>query len=170
MKTHRFHVCRQQWLTLFQHNDIVVSMLPAALPATGYLPPGIHQASWAEITARFGSNGHRARLLSGLLEALRNLAAAGCKSVLLDGSFVTEKDLPEDYDAAWETPGVDPNRLDQVLLDFSNKRAAMKLKYGGEFFPASALAAPGVPYRDFFLKDRNGVPKGVVNVDLGSLP
>ena len=43
------------------------------------------------------------------------------------------------------------------LLDFSKKRAAMKLKYGGEFFPATAMAAVGVLYRDFFQKDKNGV-------------
>jgi hypothetical protein len=36
--------------------------------------------------------------------------------------------------------------------------------------PALSLAAPGVLYRDFFMKDRNGAPKGVVNIDLGSLP
>lgn len=48
-----------------------------------------------------------------------------------------------DYDAAWEMLGVDPYRLDPVLLDFSNSRAAMKAKYGGEFFPASFEAAPG---------------------------
>ena len=46
----------------------------------------------------------------------------------------------------------------------------MKTKYLGEPFSASVTAAPGVLYRDFFLKDRSGVSKGVVNVDLGSLP
>jgi hypothetical protein len=90
--------------------------------------------------------------------------------VLLDGSFVSQKELPQDYDGAWDTAGVDPDRLDPVLLDFSNGRAAMKSKYLGELFPATAMAAPGVLYRDFFTKDRNGVPKGIVNIDLGSLP
>lgn len=145
-------------------------MLPDADPVTGYLPSGIHAAVWAEVTARFSANGHRSRLIGGLLAALRNLAGAGCQSVLLDGSFVTRKDLPEDYDGAWDTTGVDPDRIDPVLLDFSNGRAAMKTKYLGELFPATAAAAPGVLYRDFFMKDRNGVPKGVVAIDLGSLP
>ena len=71
---------------------------------------------------------------------------------------------------AWEPVGVDPLRIDPVLLDFSRGRAAMKLKYGGELFPASARAAAGVCYRDFFQRDRNGVPKGVLQIDLGSLP
>ena len=90
--------------------------------------------------------------------------------MLLDGSFVSAKPLPNDYDGAWETVGVDPDRLDRVLLDFSNGRAAMKSKYLGDLFPASAFAAPGVLYRDFFRTDRNGLEKGVVLIDLGTLP
>ena len=58
----------------------------------------------------------------------------------------------------------------RFFLDFSNRRAAMKAKYLGDLFPASAFAAPGVLYRDFFRTDRNGVEKGVVLIDLGSLP
>lgn len=145
-------------------------MLPDVDSSTGYLPPGVHDAPWSEVAPRFSVNGHRTRLVGGLLAALRNLANAGCRSVLLDGSFVSEKDLPEDYDGAWDTHGVDPDLLDPVLLDFSNARAAMKSKYLGELFPATAMAAPGVLYRDFFMKDRNGLPKGVVNINLGSLP
>jgi hypothetical protein len=145
-------------------------MLPDVDSSTGYLPPGVHHAPWCEVVPRFSANGHRSRLLGGLLAALQNLAGAGCQSALLDGSFVSQKELPEDYDGAWDTMGVDPYRLDPVLLDFSNGRAAMKSKYLGEPFPATAAAAPGVLYRDFFMKDRNGVPKGVVQIDLGSLP
>jgi hypothetical protein len=144
-------------------------VLPNADSSTGYLPLGVHNAPWCEVGSRFSAK-HRSRLVGGLLSALQNLAGASCQSVLLDGSFVTQKDLPEDYDGAWDTTGVDPYRLDPVLLDVSNARAAMKSKYLGELFPATATAAPGVLYRDFFMKDRNGVPKGIVNIDLRSLP
>ena len=139
-------------------------------PKTGYLPPGVHDAGWRDVAGRFAGNSHRARLMGGLLAAYLNLAAAGCGEVLLDGSFVTAKSLPGDYDDAWETVGVDPDRVDPVLLDFSNRRAAMKAKYLGDLFPASAIAAPGVLYRDFFKTDRNGVEKGIMLIDLGSLP
>ena len=77
------------------------------------------------------------------MAASRNLAAAGCGELLLDGSFVTAKSLPGDYDDAGETVGVDPDRVDPVLLDFSNRRTAMKAKYLGDLFPATAMAAPG---------------------------
>jgi hypothetical protein len=145
-------------------------MIPNLDPATGYLPPGLHLAPWVELSPRFGANTHRARLLAGLLGALKNLCGAGCREVLLDGSFISQKPLPKDYDAAWETAGVNPALLDPVLLDFNNSRAAMKAKYGGEFFPASAYAAAGVLYRDFFQTDPSGVAKGVLQIDLGSLP
>ena len=75
-------------------------MLPDADPSTGYLQPGVHDAPWSEVAFRFSANSHRPRLIGGLLAALQNLAGAGCRSVLLDGSFVSQKDLPED--------GVDP--------------------------------------------------------------
>ncbi len=145
-------------------------MIPAYDTNTGYLPPGVHPAPWTQVVPRFSKNSHRDRLITGLFGALKNLAGAGCRTVLLDGSFVSERPLPQDYDGAWEPQGVDPYKLDPVLLDFSNGRAAMKAKYGGELFPASAAAKPGLLYRAFFLKDRNGVSKGIVEIDLGSLP
>ena len=132
-----------------EHNDIIVFMFKYDLK-TGYLPLGIHNAKWLDIARHFASNSHRVRLLGGLLAACCNLAVAGCKELLLDGSFVSMKALPGDYDAAWETAGVDPDRLDPILLDFSNRRRAMKAKYLGDLFPASAFAKPGVLYRDFF--------------------
>ncbi|MDE0045796.1 MAG: hypothetical protein OXU19_08030 [bacterium] len=157
-------------LTTTVHNNKVVLMIPDLDPNTGYLPPGIHRASWCDVVGRFGGNSHRERLVEALLSACRSLAAAGCTELLLDGSFVTAKALPEDHDAAWETAGVDPDRLDPVLLDVKRPRTAMKERYLGDLFPASAHAAPGVLFRDFFMADRNGVEKGVVLVDLGSLP
>jgi len=147
-----------------------VFVIPDLDPKTGYLPPGIHDASWCDVVGHFGGNTHRERLIGALLTACRNLAAAGCKELLQDGSFVTAKALPGDYDATWETAGVDLNRLDPVLLDMNHPRTALKAKYLGDLFPASAQAAQGVLFRDFFKTDRNGVEKGVVLIDLGSLP
>ena len=143
-------------------------MLPQLDPVSGYLPRGVHPARWVEVDQRFGrNNSRRTRLIGGLLAACRNLAEAGCRALLLDGSFVTAKPEPEDYDGAWETAGVNPNLLDPVLLDGG---PAMRAMYLGDLYPASGLAAPGVVFRDFFQTDRDGVAKGIVLVDLGSLP
>lgn len=145
-------------------------MIPPFDDNTGYLPPGNHDAAWQEFADRFGGGPYRHRLLSGLLDALKALRAAGCETAIIDGSFVTDKRFPGDFDAAWDPTNVDPNRLDPVLLDFKNRRAAMKTKYSGELFPATFYAAPGVRFREFFQRDKNGIPKGVVRLNLRDLP
>jgi hypothetical protein len=142
-----------------------VSVIPSFDSDTGNLPRGIHEASWDEVKARFGGTPWRQHLLEGLEQALTQFAKAGCTSVLLDGSFVTAKAEPNDYDGAWEPDGVDLDLLDPVLLDFSNSRAAMKRKYGGEMFPTSSMAAPGKVFREFFQQDRQGRVKGIIQID-----
>lgn len=87
----------------------------------------------------------------------------------LDGSFVTEKHHPNDFDAAWDPAYVDPNKLDPVLLDFKYQRAAQKLKYGGEFFIATSPAAMGIDYLEFFQQDRDtGLRKGILLIQLNA--
>jgi len=143
-----------------------------ALDADCSLPPGIHHASWDEVVTRYATNERRRELLDGLLDALRSLSDAGCRTAYLDGSFVTAKELPGDFDACWEVTGVDASRLDRELLDFSNRRAAQKARYGGELFPAETAAEPaGTTFLDYFQRDRDtGQPKGIITIDLGALP
>ena len=106
-------------------------------------------------------------LLSGLVNACTSLEAAGCQAVFLNGSFVTEKPNPGDYDVCWDPVGVDHTRLDPVLLDFSENRLNQKLKYGGEFFPSSAWADGSHPFVDYFQMDKEtGRKKGIVRVIL----
>ena len=66
--------------------------------------------------------------MTGLRAALGNLKGAGCRTVYINGSFVTSKELPNDYDACWEETGVDPEALDPVLLTFDPGRAMQKDK------------------------------------------
>jgi hypothetical protein len=144
-------------------------MLPPIDEASGYLPPGIHDATWEEFAGRFGFNPYRQSLIEGLLAALDNLRDAGCKSALIDGSFVSRKPHPGDYDGAWDPTDVDWEKIDPILLTFDDKRAAMKAKYRGELFPATWGAATGVRFAEFFQKDRDGNPKGIVRLALESL-
>jgi hypothetical protein len=78
----------------------------------------------------------RRELLEGLRQALNSLRAAGCCRAYIDGSFVTAKDEPGDFDACWEAGDVDPDLLDAALLNFADRRAAQKARFGGELFPA----------------------------------
>jgi hypothetical protein len=107
-------------------------------------------------------------LLRGLHQALSSLKTAGCAVAYLDGSFVTSKPDPGDFDACWEEVDVDPDLLDPVLLDFTNVRANQKAKFGGELFPASADAdSAGTSFTDFFQIDKaTGDQKGIIAINL----
>ena len=109
-------------------------MIPQ-LGADGLLPPGAHWTSWDELKDRFGNTPWRHQLMTGLKAASENLKGAGCRTVYLNGSFVTSKTRPNDYDACWEEAGVDPTAFDPVLLTFDPGRAAQKAKYRGRALP-----------------------------------
>lgn len=131
------------------------------------LPPGIHDATVVEIEERFATNTARKRLFDGLFRALSALRSAGCKLVYLDGSFVSGKPTPGDFDACWESIGVDVKKLDPVFLNFTNKRQAQKQKYYGELFVASGLATANCVFLDFFQVDKyTGKAKGIIRIVL----
>lgn len=131
------------------------------------LPPGIHQTTMEEVRVAFATNDQRILLFDGFQRAVSSLVAAGCRLVYLDGSFVTEKPNPNDFDGCWDSTGVDPTKLDPVLLKFENGRAAQKAKYFGELFIAYHFAAPGIIFLDYFQVDRySSEPKGLLVIPL----
>ena len=131
------------------------------------LPPGIHTATLDEIEQRFATNEKRRELFDGFCRAVHALRQAGCGVIFLDGSFITDKPEPGDFDVCWEPAGVDPKKLDSIFLDFSQRRKNQKDKYGGEFFPSSAKADRVSAFLDFFQTDRDtGLAKGIIKVQL----
>jgi len=135
-------------------------------PDSGRLPTGEHVASWDEVVERFGWTERRRRLLDGLAEAIELLAKAGCRQIWLNGSFVTAKDEPGDFDACWDTDHVDLDALDSVLLDLSNHRAAQKERFGGELFPNVIESLSGLSFSEFFQNERDTTRKGIVVIHL----
>ncbi|MCP4295677.1 MAG: hypothetical protein GY786_08735 [Proteobacteria bacterium] len=144
-------------------------MIPEFLP-NGNLPPGIHDVSWQDFCERFGYTAHRKSLLDGLASALKDLSVAGCKMVYIDGSFVTNKEVPGDYDLCWSIDSVVPEKLNPVFLNFSPPgRTKMKDQYKGDLFPAEIPEGVcGKAFLDFFQTDKNtGEPKGIVSLEIG---
>ena len=137
---------------------------------SGLLPPGIHWAVWPEIVKRYGVNAYRRQLLNGLERALKALKQAGCKTAYLNGSFATAREFPSDYDVCYEMADMKFSALDPVFNDFTNRCAAQKTKYRGEFHPAYARAE-GPPlnrlFVNFFQVDKEtGTPKGIIGIKL----
>jgi hypothetical protein len=135
------------------------------------LPAGIHTATFSEVEVAFAINAVRRELFAGLLSGAASLLSAGCTRIYLDGSFVTAKPVPGDYDACWDPVGVDLTRLDPVFRNFSNKREGQKAKYKGEFFPSTMKNTPTQPFVDFFQVDRfTGMGKGILLIVLSTDP
>lgn len=151
-------------------------MIPALTPLSGcpwpVLPPGEHAASLEEVATSFATNTWRRELFDGLVLASKKLRLAGCPTVYLDGSYVTGKPKPGDFDACWDPSGVDPTKLDPVFLEFDNGRATQKAVFKGEFFPSSMMCADvGQTFVDFFQLDRfTGKPKGIISIPLSADP
>lgn len=131
----------------------------------GLLPPGIHQATWAELVSCLNFTARRVWLLEGLEAVLRHLAAAGCERVYIDGSFVTAKPEPDDFDICWDFQNVALAAIDPVLQDLSPPRASQKAKFRGDILPNVIEAGSGAPFVDYFQIDRDGNPKGILAID-----
>lgn len=120
----------------------------------GNLPPGIYEVSWTDFQTRFGTNSHRQKILAGLSLALRELALSGCSTVHIGGSFVTDKEQPNDFDGCFDPMTVDLNTLDAVFDDSSAQQA----KFGGDL-------KPNPNFVGFFQTDRDGTPRGIIELD-----
>lgn len=159
---------------LLQH--YCCNMIPALVPLPGspwmVLPSGIHQAGLAEVEISFATTPWRRDLFGGLVNAAGRLRSAGCPTIYLDGSYVTGKPRPGDFDACWDPTGVDGSKLDPVFLDFKNGRSAQKAAFKGEFFPSSMMCTDvGQAFVDFFQLDRfTGKRKGIISVSLSADP
>jgi len=151
-------------------------MIPALVPLPGspwtVLPPGIHAASLDDVAAVFAINAWRRSLFKGLVLASGRLQIAGCPAIYLDGSYVTGKPKPSDFDACWDPTGVDPAKIDKLFLEFANGRRAQKAAFKGEFFPSSMMCADvGRAFLDFFQMDRfTGREKGIISISLAADP
>lgn len=141
-------------------------MIPP-LSSHGLLPPGVHDGTLEDVRTAFAWNSRRKALFQGLERVVVNLRAAGCRVIWLDGSFVTDKPQPGDFDAAWDLDGVDLGLVDPVLLDVEPPRLAQQLKYGGDLLPNVVEAGSGMPFVEFFQEDKlTGARRGIVRLVL----
>ncbi len=121
----------------------------------GNLPPGIYETTWTEFKNRFGFNSHRKNMLIGLSTALQLLGRANCQRVYLGGSFVSNKEYPNDFDGCYDDMSIDDELLDPI---FDEELIVQQDRFGGEL-----LADP--IFQGFFQTDRDGNPRGIVVLD-----
>jgi len=123
----------------------------------GYLPPGVHAATLAEIEARFGREpeirGAEMQSLHWLIDLARR---ASVKRIVLNGSFVTDRYEPNDVDCA-------------LLIDaefLKDPVAQSEIEAGLPFLEIKLVGQTEFDYmvESVFGSDRDMVPKGVVEI------
>jgi hypothetical protein len=134
------------------------------------LPPGIHSATLSEVKITFSYNSRRRLLHAGLVDAAVHLVQAGCQTIMLDGSYVSGKPLPGDFDACWAPDGIDFSKLDPVFGDFADGRANQKARFGGELFPSTMIATDiGAAFTELFQIDKfTGKRKGILSLAIST--
>lgn len=130
-------------------------MIPA-FDDSGYLPPGVHPATLAEIDARFGRESELRRVQMESVRWMVELAArAGVQRIILNGSFVTDI--------------MESNDVDCVLLaadSVADASAEDELLKGLPFLEISLVSPEdfGELVSVIFASDRYGASKGMIEV------
>ncbi len=137
----------------------------------GLLPPGVHQTDLGELKENMGWSRRRRELLEGLEDVLGLMTYCGVARVYFDGSFVTDKDRPNDidgcYDLSEDVTSEDLKRLAPIFPPSPANRTEAKRRFGVDLFPAAATELGfGQPFLRFFQTDREGRERGVLSVEL----
>lgn len=143
-------------------------MLPP-LSATGDLPEGIHDASWAEVQASFGRGSDARSRAFGRLLHLHELAArtGSLRRFLIFGSFVSAAKEPRDVDVALVM--AQDFRLETVPREsrtlFSHPDA--EARFGASIFWVREGMIPDDMMREFletWQTKRDGTKRGIVEI------
>lgn len=143
----------------------------------GRLPPGDWKATLDEVELRFAYNFRRREIMAGLRHVVAQLQSHGIEDVWVDGSFVTDKQRPNDVDVVYmiptgedeaDWPDVGPSRRQHVKryhrVDLWRYPALQPAKKA-----IPGLGGGSITIKQFFESDEDGNPRGLVNLVLGEV-
>ncbi|MCS7467395.1 hypothetical protein NZK35_12140 [Stieleria sp. ICT_E10.1] len=134
----------------------------------GYLPNGVHVATEAEVTFRFGASTRQRRRLTIRLRRWLELARIiGAKRFFIDGSFVTSKPEPDDIDAVIWIPVDFADRLNRGDMEVVELDSMLVTRRPEELFAAEDRR-DWDDWVEFFGRTReaDGRRKGIVEIEL----
>jgi hypothetical protein len=143
------------------------------LDANGMLPAGIHTCTLAEARERFGrfqSSDQRIRLFQRLEAFVAEAKASGIvQALIVDGSFVTAKLIPNDIDLGVVLAAGHDFRADLGIVPYNVvDRLRVRRAYGFDVVIVEEGAADFYVLVRFFQRVRlqPGRSKGILRIDL----
>jgi hypothetical protein len=129
---------------LAKHNND--NMPIPQLDSRGLLPAGIHDCDLQEIRSVFAWNPHRRSLLTDFLNCFQNkIRPLFPDPVIFDGSYVTDKDTPDDIDIVLDLISAPIARQLQGLTFMAHHQAYFQSTYRVHLW----VNLPGVGANDF---------------------
>jgi hypothetical protein len=120
----------------------------------GLLPGGLHECNLDAVSAVFCSTPHRAGLFANLKACLAHMRGQGLNGiVVIDGSFVTDKEVPGDIELTLDTRQLPAEDQLRALQYFQAMHSKVKADWNVDWYPTIA-SLPGIPpannFIDFF--------------------
>lgn len=143
------------------------STIPQFRP-DGYLPEGLYPATEAQVVSRFGTSTRRRRRLAvGLRRWIQSARQVGARRLLVDGSFVTAKDEPDDIDAVILLPPDFQQQVDRGVEPALELEEMLLTRYPEEIFAAEDQD-DWAQWATFFSRTReaDGRRKGLMEIGL----
>ena len=114
----------------------------------GLLPAGIHDCSLEEMNAKFAWNDHRERLMGSFVRFLKSeICNVFDCPVCADGSFVTDKERPNDIDVVLELLEAEDAQKWQGFMLMVEHQDRIRHEYGVDFW---AKVSHGNDFSAFF--------------------
>ena len=143
------------------------SMIPQ-FRVDGYLPEGLYLATEAQVTFRFGAlNRRRRRLIHRVRRWVALARQVGAIRLLIDGSFVTSKDEPNDIDAVILLPSDFEHQIEEGVEAALELEEMLLTRRPEEIFAAED-ETDWEDWIEFFSRTReaDGRRKGLVEIEL----
>ena len=110
-------------------------MIPA-FTSNGLLPAGVHVCNLADIPAIFCGNLHRTDLFTNLQLCLADMKAAQLSGkVVINGSFVTDKEIPNDVELTLDARATSDQDKFRAFMYFQQKHGYAKAAWKVDWYP-----------------------------------
>lgn len=129
----------------------------------GDLTPGIHPMTWKEFYDSFSFSVRRKELLEGLEKVVTILREIGATHIYIDGSFVTSKLEPGDWDACFKSSIPILKNFQSKFPLYDNREAQKELYKGEVFFAYDEADGFGHTFLEFFQQKgkKSAIKKGI---------
>lgn len=116
------------------------------LNSHGILPPGVHDCSVTEISSAFTWNSHRQGLFDKFVACFTNeIRPRFSDPLIFDGSYVTDKDLPDDIDLVLDLSAADSAHAYDGVTFMVSEQPRLMSDYRVHFW----VNLPGIGHNDF---------------------